>query len=109
MRDARKGVPFFILLYVLKPKVMEKYRTLNGRVLVERVAEEQKTATGIIIPEKEGRGKLLKGKVIQVDETIVPVKVGEIVYYRHGIGLEVLLESKPYLLLKAHELELVQN
>jgi co-chaperonin GroES (HSP10) len=88
---------------------LSNYRTLNGRVLIEKMAVETKTSAGIILPEKEGRGKLAKGKIVRVDENDLPVKVGEIVYFRYGIGFDVILDAKPYVLLKAGELDLVEG
>jgi co-chaperonin GroES (HSP10) len=88
---------------------LSKHKTLNGTVLVEKINEEKKTASGIIIAEKETRGRLVKGKVVKVNTDEVPVKEGDTVYFRNGIGIEVILDTKPYLLLKGVELQLVEE
>ena len=68
--------------------MVEKIRPLLDRVLVKRLANEEKTAGGIIIPDV-AKEKAQTGKVIAVgtgrmlnDGKIVPmqVKVGDIVF-----------------------------
>ena len=85
-----------------------KVRPLHDRVLVKRVAEEQKTKGGIIIPDtaKEkpiegrviavGNGKILKdGKARPLD-----VKVGDVVLFGKYSGNEVKLEGEDLLLIR---------
>lgn len=86
-------------------------KPINNHVLVEPVKEEEKkSAGGIIIPDvksKESRSRLDRGIVIAV-EAELPVKAGEVVYYRKGVGLEVLGEdSKVYLVIPVTQLQLV--
>jgi co-chaperonin GroES (HSP10) len=107
-------------LVFVKIKTTEKmsltHRPLNGRVLVLETKEENKTATGIIIPETKGKIRLAKGKAIRVDKSI-PADVlqpGETVYFRQGIGYEVQLPDeagsiKTYLIIPAVNLELVNT
>ena len=66
-----------------------KFRPLHDRILVERVGEEEKTKTGIIIPdsarEKQQRGKVIavgKGRVNDKGEVIkLDVKEGDVVLF----------------------------
>lgn len=87
-------------------------RPVNGRVVVEEITEEKKTAGGIILVEKDLRGKLRRGKVHLVDELVteaVGVKAGNTVYYRPGSGHDIPLDEKTYLIMKATDLELVET
>jgi chaperonin GroES len=94
---------------------MLSYKTLNGRVLIQEIKEENKTATGIIIPDQKGKIKLSKGLVKVVDKSIATevLKEGDVVFFRQGIGYEVTLPDegtiKPYLIIPATNLELVQE
>jgi chaperonin GroES len=81
---------------------------LHDRILVERVGEEEKTKTGIIIPdaarEKQQRGKVIavgngrvndKGEVIKLD-----VKVGDVILFEKYGGEDLTIDGKEYVVLK---------
>ena len=83
-------------------------KPLGNRVVIKRLAEEEKTHGGIIIPgvlqEKPGQGEVtaagcgLKdehGKHIELD-----VKVGDVVVFHNRAGTEIKIEGKEYLILK---------
>jgi chaperonin GroES len=82
---------------------MSLLKPLADRVLIEPVPAEEKTASGIIIPDT-AKEKPLKGKVIAVgngkpDEPLT-VKVGDTVIYGQYSGTEIKLEGKDYLIMK---------
>jgi chaperonin GroES len=79
------------------------FKPLADRVLIEPVAAEQKTASGIIIPDS-AKEKPLKGKVIAVgtgkpDEPMT-VKVGDEVLYGQYSGTEIKLDGTAYLIMR---------
>ncbi|MFT6922467.1 MAG: chaperonin GroES [Crocinitomicaceae bacterium] len=79
------------------------FKPLADRVLIEPVAAEQKTASGIIIPDS-AKEKPLKGKVIAVgtgkpDEPMT-VKVDDEVLYGQYSGTEIRLEGTAYLIMR---------
>ena len=79
------------------------FKPLADRVLIEPVAAEQKTASGIIIPDS-AKEKPLKGKVIAIgtgkpDEPMT-VKVGDEVLYGQYSGTEIRLEGTAYLIMR---------
>lgn len=79
-----------------------KGRILAGKILVEPVAAEEKTASGIIIPDS-AKEKPQQGKVVLVgsakkDEPM-EVKVGDVVSYGKYSGTELNIEGTDYLLL----------
>jgi chaperonin GroES len=82
-------------------------KPLADRVLIEPAPAEQKTASGIIIPDT-AKEKPLKGKVIAVgngkkDEPMT-VKVGDTVIYGQYSGTEIKLDSNNYLIMKESDI-----
>ena len=79
------------------------FKPLADRVLIETVAAEEKTASGIFIPDT-AKEKPLQGTVIAVgngktDEPMT-VKVGDAVIYGQYSGTEIKLDNKKYLIMK---------
>jgi chaperonin GroES len=80
-----------------------KFKPLADRVLVEPAPAEQKTASGIIIPDT-AKEKPLNGKIVAVgsgkkDEPIT-VKVGDSVLYGQYSGTEIKIDGKTYLIMR---------
>lgn len=79
------------------------FKPLADRVLVEPAAAEEKTASGIIIPdtakEKPQQGKIVAIGTGKKDEPI-NVKVGDQVLYGKYSGTEVTIEGREYLIMK---------
>ena len=86
---------------------MSALQPLADRVLIEPAPAEEKTASGIIIPDT-AKEKPLKGKVIAVgdgkpDEPMT-VKKGNTVLYGQYSGTEIKLEGKTYLIMKESDI-----
>lgn len=83
------------------------FKPLADRVLVEPAAAEEKTASGIIIPdtakEKPQQGKIVAIGTGKKDEPI-NVKVGDQVLYGKYSGTEVTIEDKEYLIMKESDI-----
>ena len=86
-------------------------RPLHDRLLVRRMAEEEKTAGGIIIPdtakEKPQRGEVVatgKGRVTE-DGKILPLEVraGDKVLFSKYSGTELKLDGKEYLMIREED------
>jgi chaperonin GroES len=80
-----------------------KIKPLADRVLIEPMAAEEKTATGIIIPDT-AKEKPQKGTVVAVgpgtkDEKM-EVKVGDVVLYGKYSGTELTIKGKDYLIMR---------
>jgi len=89
-----------------------KFRPLGDRVVVRRVAEEQKSAGGIIIPDT-AQEKPQEGEVIAVGpgarddhgKRIAPeVKVGDSVLFGKWSGSEVKIDGEELLIMKESDL-----
>ena len=87
-------------------------KPLADRVVIEPALAEQKTASGIIIPdtaqEKPQRGEVIAvgaGKLNDKGERMpIDVKVGDEVYYGKFGGNEVKVDGEDYLLLRADDI-----
>ncbi len=82
-------------------------KPLADRVLVEAAAAEEKTASGIIIPdtakEKPQRGKVVAVGTGKKDEPIT-VKVGDEVLYGKYSGTEITVDGKEYLIMRESDI-----
>jgi len=79
------------------------FKPNEDRVLVEPAAAEEKTASGIIIPDT-AKEKPQKGKVIAIGDGIkdkpVTVKVGDQILYGKYSGTELTIDGKEYLIMR---------
>jgi chaperonin GroES len=94
---------FFRRKYIMSVKITP----LADRVLVEPAAAEEKTASGIIIPDT-AKEKPQKGTVVAVgpgkkDEPTT-VKVGNTVLYGKYSGTEVQVDGKDYLIMRESDI-----
>jgi len=87
-------------------------KPLADRVLVEPAAAEERTASGIIIPdtakEKPQRGQVVavgEGKVAENGNVVKPqLKVGDKVLYGKYSGTEITIEGKEYLIMRESDI-----
>lgn len=84
-----------------------KVTPLHDRVIVEAAAAEEKTSSGIIIPdtakEKPQRGKIVAVGNGKKDEPMT-VKVGDTVLYGKYSGTEVQIDGKDYLIMRESDI-----
>ena len=89
-----------------------KFRPLHDRVVVKRVAEEEKTKGGIIIPDT-AKEKPMEGEVVAVgpgarDEKgalVAPdVKAGDRILFGKWSGTEIKLDGVEYLIMKESDI-----
>ncbi|MCX7728130.1 MAG: co-chaperone GroES [Bacteroidia bacterium] len=82
-------------------------KPLADRVIVEPAPAEEKTASGIIIPDT-AKEKPMKGKIVAVgtgkkDEPM-SVKVGDNVLYGKYAGTEIQIDGKDYLIMRESDI-----
>ena len=86
-------------------------RPLHDRILVRRVAEENKTAGGIIIPdsakEKPQRGEIVaagKGRIGE-DGKVLPleVKIGDTILFGKYSGTELKLNGEELVMMREED------
>ncbi len=93
-------------------KIKMNLRPLADRVVVEPLEKEERTASGIILPEtakeKPQEGEVIavgpgrrddQGKIIPMD-----VKKGDMVLFAKYAGTEVKIEDKKFLILKESDI-----
>lgn len=92
-------------------------RPLHDRILVKRVAENDVTAGGIIIPdsakEKPHKGEIVaagNGRILE-DGTVLPleVKVGDAILFGKYAGTELKLENDEYIMMREDDVLGVLN
>jgi len=84
-----------------------KFKPLADRVLIETAPAEERTVSGIIIPDT-AKEKPLKGTVVAVgpgksDESMT-VKVGDAVLYGQYSGTEIKIDNGNYLIMKESDI-----
>ena len=89
-----------------------KFRPLHDRVLLRRVAEESRTAGGIIIPDT-AKEKPMEGEVVAVgpgarseDGEIRPldVRVGDRVLFGKWSGTEIKVDGEDVVIMKESDI-----
>merc|ERR1711912_64497 len=93
-------------------EITMKFRPLHDRVVVKRLDGEEKTASGIIIPDS-AQEKPMQGKIIAVGNgardgsgKIMPldVKAGDTVLFGKWSGTEVKIDNEDYLIMKESDI-----
>jgi chaperonin GroES len=92
------------LFHLLKP--------LGDRVVIELVETEEKTASGIVLPdtakEKPQEGKVIAvgtGRVLDSGERVAPeVSVGDRIIFSKYAGTEVKYQGTEYLILRESDI-----
>ena len=89
-----------------------KFRPLHDRVVVKRVAEEEKTKGGIIIPDT-AKEKPMEGEIVAVgpgarDENgklvALDVKAGDRILFGKWSGTEVKIDGEELLIMKESDI-----
>ncbi len=88
-----------------------KIRPLQDRIIVKRLDSEEKTASGLYIPDsakdKPQQGKVIavgKGKVKE-DGSILPVEVkkGDKILFGKYAGTEIKVDNEEYLIMREED------
>jgi len=84
------------------------FKPLGLRVLVERTEEENKTASGIIIPDN-AKEKPLTAKIVAVsnevaEDELLGLKEGQTILFAKYSGTEVTFDGKEYLVLNTDDI-----
>lgn len=87
-------------------------RPLHDRILVKRMAEDEKTAGGLYIPdtakEKPQKGEIVatgKGRVNEEGKVLpLEVKAGDKVLFSKYAGTELKLDGEEYLMMREEDI-----
>ncbi|MBF0371564.1 MAG: co-chaperone GroES [Magnetococcales bacterium] len=89
-----------------------KFRPLHDRVVIKRIKEEEKTASGILIPDT-AKEKPVEGEVIAIGKGAVgddgsirtmDVKVGDRVLFAKYGGTEVKIDDEKLLIMRESDI-----
>ncbi|PIZ33041.1 MAG: co-chaperone GroES [Alphaproteobacteria bacterium CG_4_10_14_0_8_um_filter_37_21] len=89
-----------------------KFRPLHDRVLVKRIESEEKTASGIIIPDS-AQEKPMEGQIVAVGSgqpseagQVIPmdVKSGDRVLFAKWSGTEIKIDGEEYIVMKESDI-----
>lgn len=89
-------------------------RPLGERVLIEPIAKEETTASGIVLPDT-AKEKPQEGKVVAVGSgtlkdgarVALEVQVGDRVLFSKYAGTEIKYEGKEYLIMKESDIHAI--
>ena len=93
-------------------------KPLDDRVLIEPVSQEEKTRSGIVLPDTADKEKPEQGKVIAVGpgkidsngkRILMTVKVGDTVLFTKYGPSEVKIDKKEYLIAKEEDILAILN
>lgn len=79
-------------------------KPLDDRVLIEPMSNEQKTKSGIVLPDTADKEKPEQGKVIAIGPNVKGVKKGDIVLFTKYGPNEVKIKNKDYLIAKEEDI-----
>ncbi|MBN1131508.1 MAG: co-chaperone GroES [Bacteroidales bacterium] len=83
---------------------MKELQPINQHVLLEFEAQEEKTASGIIIPDT-AREKPKFARVIALSGIEKPeIAVGDVVFYKSFSGTELEFDGKKYLMMPYNDI-----
>lgn len=83
-----------------------KFKPLGERVLIERLEEESKTSSGIIIPDN-AKEKPLMGKVKAISAKVAEektLKEGDTIVFGKYSGSEIKLDNVEYIVLESKDI-----
>ncbi|OIJ16942.1 co-chaperone GroES [Anaerobacillus alkalidiazotrophicus] len=92
-------------------------KPLGDRIVIEQVETEEKTASGIVLPdtakEKPQEGRIVavgSGRILESGERVaLEVKEGDKVIFSKYAGTEVKLDGKEYLILRENDVLAIVN
>jgi len=98
-------------LHIFLRRLFDLLRPLGDRIVIELVESEEKTASGIVLPdsakEKPQEGKVVAvgtGRVLENGERVaLEVAVGDRIIFSKYAGTEVKYEGVEYLLLREND------
>ena len=83
-------------------------KAVNHYVVVDRIKENKKTKSGLILDEaKDEEIRYFKGKIISAGNLVEVIKENDIVWYDRHAGHGIEFEDKFYFVIKASDIVLV--
>ena len=83
-------------------------KAVNHYVVIDRIKENQKTSSGLILDEnKDEELRYFKGRVVSVGNLVEVIKQDDIVWYDRFAGHGIDFDDKFYFVIKSSDIVLV--
>jgi co-chaperonin GroES (HSP10) len=82
-------------------------QAVNNFVIIKRIKEKSKTASGFIIDSAKKEIRYLKGKIVSVGNITQGLKVNDIIYYDKHAGYSVEVDSQVFCVIKQQDVVIV--
>jgi len=81
-----------------------KIRPLRKQVIVKPITKEEKTKTGIILPDTAEKEKPEQGRVMAIGPKVKEVKRGDLVLFTQYAPNEIKVDGKELLVIKEEDI-----
>jgi len=81
-----------------------KIRPLRKQVIVKPITKEEKTKTGIILPDTAEKEKPEQGRVMAIGPKVKEVKKGDLVLFTQYAPNEIKVDGKELLVIKEEDI-----
>ena len=83
-------------------------KAVNTYIIIEKIKEEQKTQSGLILGDDKAEIRYLKGKIISVGDNTVGLSKDDIIYYDRHAGHGIEWKEKMYHVIRQTDVVLVE-
>ena len=83
-------------------------KAVNTYIIIEKIKEEQKTQSGLILGDDKAEVRYLKGKIISVGDNTVGLNKDDIIYYDRHAGHGIECKEKLYHVIRQQDVVLVE-
>jgi chaperonin GroES len=91
-----------VLIYNKKGEKMN-FKPFGDRILVKAKEIQNKTQSGIILPDNASKDKPTEAEVVEVGGTPKNIEVGDTVVFGQYSGTKITLDDKEYLILETYK------
>ncbi|MFH1392565.1 MAG: co-chaperone GroES [bacterium] len=81
-----------------------KIRPLRKQVIIKPITKEEKTKTGIILPDTAEKEKPEQGRVMAIGPKVKEVKKGDLVLFTQYAPNEIKVDGKELLVIKEEDI-----
>ena len=83
-------------------------KAVNTYIIIEKIKEEQKTQSGLILGDDKAEVRYLKGKIISVGDNTIGLNKDDIIYYDRHAGHGIEWKEKLYHVIRQQDVVLVE-
>ena len=79
-------------------------KPIGNRILIELLKVEEKTKSGILLPNNSNSAPSNTGIVIAIGKISEDIKVGDKVFFKPHLGVEIKEENNKFLILEVEDI-----